>query len=333
MKKIYKLLSMALGLTLLFSCFAGCINNPANVSAAELSYVSMRINPEIELVVDKDGIVVGVNAINEDGETVLSELDLVGMTVEEAGQSFTEMATTLGFIDVDNENVVYILAKGKNKRFNEKIEDKITEKINDFFDRKGIFGKVSLEEIEKFETLATEWNVSVEEAIVINRVLELYPEMTVEEVTALSFREKLDLIKDNSSKNDITVDLRKEYKEKVEELKEKYANMFALRKELEELELKLADTTLSEDDLLALQAEYDAKKAEYLELKEAYHNEIKELKETYREKVKDAKEQIKEKAHARRNHFSEKLEKHDHEFEKQKEERQREIKEWRKSHR
>ena len=121
MKKIYKILSVLLCLVVLTASLIGCQGNEGNnetastASADELSYVSMRINPEIELVVDADNKVVAVNAINEDGETVLAELSLVGLTVEEAGEAFTAMATELGFIDVDAlESHVYILVDGEN---------------------------------------------------------------------------------------------------------------------------------------------------------------------------------------------------------------------------
>ena len=139
MKKLCKLLSVLLCVVMACACFIGCNTDATDAKAEELSYVSMRINPEIELVVDEEGIVVAVNAINEDGETVICQLELVGMTVEEAGEAFTAMATELGFIDLNAEQAtVYILTEGENDEFVKEIEEKITEKINGFFDKKGV---------------------------------------------------------------------------------------------------------------------------------------------------------------------------------------------------
>ncbi|MBQ8374744.1 MAG: hypothetical protein IJX98_04095 [Clostridia bacterium] len=330
MKKIGKILSMALGVCLLGACLFGCDTTTA--SAEELSYISMRINPEIELVVDEEGKVIAANAINEDGETVLCELDLVGMTAEEAGEAFTATATELGFIDLESENAtVYILAEGKNEGSVKALEEKLTEKINGYFDKKGIFGKASPEVLEEYEALAEEWGVSLKEARMIDRILELYPEMTVEEILALSFEERMDLIKNDSVKNGLTADLRGEYKAAVEELKEEYAQLFELGRELKELRIRLEDETLSEEELASLQAEYDSKKAEYDTLKAQYEEAIEQLKAESRDKVVEAKNEMKEKAQGRREEFAQKLQEHENEFRQRREEIEDRIKQWRKN--
>ncbi|MGM9665332.1 MAG: hypothetical protein ACI3XX_02195, partial [Eubacteriales bacterium] len=288
------------------------------------------INPEIELVVDKDEKVVSVNAINEDGETVLCELDLVGMTVEEAGEAFTDMAAELGFIDVDSEETtVYIMGNGENEELVNSIEEKLTEKINGYFDKKGIFGKVSRESLKEYEELAREWAISERDARMVSRILELYPEMTEEEVLALSLEERIELIKDNSVKNGLPASLLGKYNSEVQVVKEEFTNMFELRKEIKELELQLEDQTLSEEELALIREEYEAKKAEYDALKEQYEASIKELKEEKLEKIEKEKEQIKEEARQRREENAEKLRDHENDFNQKREEIENSIREWR----
>lgn len=334
MKKIYKLLSMIVGFVMLCACFVGCNLGGTTADAEELSYIGMRINPEIELVVDKDGEVVAVNAINEDGETVLCELDLVGMTAEEAGEAFTAMATELGFIDVDAEEAtVYILTEGENEEVVKDLEEKITKKINGFFDKKGIFGRVSPEELQEFEALATEWNVSLKDARMISRILELYPEMMVEDILAMEFEDRIKLIKDDGIKNGLPAHLRDEYKDSVDAIKEEYAKFFELAKELKELEIELKNEDLSEEELALIQEEYDTKKAEFETLKAQFEAAIAQLKEQKREFVEDVKNGIKEKAQQRRDEFAEKLQKHRERFEQQREEIENQIKQWRDNHR
>ncbi|MBQ8686042.1 MAG: hypothetical protein IJ514_07720 [Clostridia bacterium] len=329
MKRIFKLLSMVVGFCLLCASFFGC-NSTTTASAEELSYISMRINPEIELVVDEEGEVVAVNAINEDGETVLCELELIGMTAEEAGEAFTAMATELGFIDVDGEDAtVYILVEGNDTELMEKLEEKITEKINGFFDKKGIFGKVSPEELEAYEALAAEWEVSLKDARMISRILELYPEMTVEEILALSFEERIELIKEDSVKNGMPIDLRNEYREAVDAVKEEYAELFELAKELKDLETQLQNESLSEEDRALIQEEYDTKKAEYDELKKQYEEAVAALKAEKSEKAEEIENEIKEKAKERRDEFAEKLKEHEDKLQEQKEEIEDKIKQWR----
>ena len=80
-------------------------SNEGSVTAEleDLTYVSLRINPEIELIADEDGNVVSANAVNEDGEVVLATVDLEGKSIEEAGAIFTETSNDLGYFTPDGE--------------------------------------------------------------------------------------------------------------------------------------------------------------------------------------------------------------------------------------
>lgn len=335
MKKLYKIVSLLIGCCMLLACFSSCFLFPTTTANAdELSYISMRINPEIELVVDKEGEVVAVNAINEDGETVLAELDLIGMTAEEAGEAFTAAATELGFIDVDTEEAtVYVLAEGKNEEFVKNLEEKLTEKIHGFFDKKGIFGKVAPEDLTEYEALAAEWEVSLKDAKMISRILELYPEMTVEEILELPFAERIKLIKEDSKKNGMPVQIRDEFREKVEALKEEYTKLFELGKELKDLAFKLKNKELTEEEVALLQTEYDAKKAEFDTLKAEYEAAVKALKEESCEKIEEVKNEIVEEAHKRRDEHAGKLQERDERSPKEQEDRKEQIKQWRDNHR
>lgn len=83
MKKTIQLAALLLSVCLIIPVLAACGNLSADADG--VTYVSLRINPEIELIADENGEVLAANAVNTDGETVLLETELVGMTVEEAG--------------------------------------------------------------------------------------------------------------------------------------------------------------------------------------------------------------------------------------------------------
>ena len=108
--KIISLLLVAvLGIGALASCASVDDGNTAVLDKEALTYVSLRINPEIELLADEDGNVVSANAVNEDGEVVLATVDLEGKSIEEAGAIFTETANDLGYFTPDGEkDTVYI---------------------------------------------------------------------------------------------------------------------------------------------------------------------------------------------------------------------------------
>ncbi len=332
MKKLGSFWGILLSFCMLCISLFGCATTTTSstASAEELSYVSMRINPEIELVVDEDGEVVAVNAVNEDGETVLTQIDLIGMTVEAAGEAFTATATELGFLDVNSENAtVYVLADGENEELVEQIEKKIEDKIHEFFDKKGIFGRVSKEDLQEFDTLATEWNVSKHDAKMISRILELYPEMTVEEILELSFEERLQLIKDDTVKNGLTADMREAHKEAVEALKIEYAELFTIGERIRELKVSLKNQELSEDEKAAIQAELDGLKAQYETLKAQFEEALNALKAQWKQGVAAKKEAFRQHAEERRGEFEQRIEEHKQRFEQNMQEIGEQIKKWR----
>lgn len=285
MKKTFKSLIRIVLVFILCLVLVGCGSSEAKVE--KLSYVKMRINPEIELVLNEEGNVVAVNAVNEDGATVLAEINLIGLTVEEAGALFTSMAIELGFIDVDAENaIVYIFANSSSEEEEKEIEDKICDKIEKLFKDHGINGKVEKEDIENLKEIASEWQVSLKDAEIIKRVLELYPEMTNEEILELSFKEILELIKEDAKNNGIKPEHRHEYIEDVEELKEEYKELFEIKKQIKAIEKQLKDKTLSEEDKLALEAELKELKEEMLEEQRDFLEELEERKNDKIKKVK-----------------------------------------------
>ena len=88
----------------LAACFALAACEPAEQKAT--TFVSLDINPSIELTLDKNDKVVSVRGANEDGQVLLyGEADLKGLSVEAAVEKITEWAVELGYLDEDNKVV------------------------------------------------------------------------------------------------------------------------------------------------------------------------------------------------------------------------------------
>lgn len=308
MRKLFKLLSLILLVVLINCALVGCgtLNNVSNELENEnliehkLSYVVIRINPQIELVIDAEEKVVATNAVNADGEVVLSELKLIGLSCEDAVLAITEKAIELGYIDVTaEENIVYVLAESETDEEEKGLEDKLCGKIDKFFNEKGMHGKGKLEDLEEYKSLAEEWGVSLKLAKLISRVTELYPEMNIEEILELSKKELCELVKDENHKHGIPAQIRDEYKEQVEAIKEEFSRYFELKKELKKLEKQLKDESLTEEEKASLQSDYDVKLFEYETLKAEYETKLKEIKESCKEEIDKVKDEIKEEANDR----------------------------------
>ncbi|MCL5057675.1 MAG: anti-sigma factor domain-containing protein [Actinobacteria bacterium] len=73
---------------------------------AVAAYVCLDINPSVEMALDRDSVVRGVNPLNEDGENLVAGLDLKGKDVREAVEGLIGAATDKKYILPGEENVV-----------------------------------------------------------------------------------------------------------------------------------------------------------------------------------------------------------------------------------
>lgn len=120
MRKIYGFFSACL-LCLIFLCSCG-----KEKSKEDIAYVSLDINPAIELIVDENQKVISVRGENEDGQVLLYDEDsLTGLNINQAIQKLTTLAIEYGYLDTNNQ-VVDTLVTSNNDKF----ESIILEKVN-----------------------------------------------------------------------------------------------------------------------------------------------------------------------------------------------------------
>lgn len=102
-----------------------------NVSAMSNTFVSIDINPSIELELDENEKVVKVQPLNVDAVLLLEETeDLVGKDYSSAITNIIDLAKTMGFLDENDDNQKVMINAINN---NQDIEDQINEKIENYF--------------------------------------------------------------------------------------------------------------------------------------------------------------------------------------------------------
>lgn len=125
-KKLTAVSAMLCAGVMAFS-LASC--NAGNNEAEAASFVSLDINPSIELTLDKHDKVLSVYGGNEDGQVLLyNEEELVGLDVETAVEKITSLAVRYGYLDEGNkvvETSVTSAKKGTENLLN-KINAKVT---------------------------------------------------------------------------------------------------------------------------------------------------------------------------------------------------------------
>ena len=80
-------------------------------AAAAVSTITLDINPSIELSVEM-GLVTGALAYNDDGEAIVLEADVVGMTPSDAIDAIVDALVAEGYITAEEEAAVVITVSG-----------------------------------------------------------------------------------------------------------------------------------------------------------------------------------------------------------------------------
>jgi len=336
MKKILqKTLALIFAISILGGVFYGC-DSWANT---DLSYVSIRINPELELVVNGKNSITAVNTLNEDAETLLADVSITDMPLEDGAELIVKLATEAGFIDVDSDNEVFIDVVTNEDDENpnqerltkrEQIRKKLQERINRFFDNNGIFGRVSQETLTQYLEDAQNLGVSPGKLKLIMRALDLNPDLTLDDIKDKEVKEIVQLIRDNIKDEDFGYTVRQEYKAARQQLKNKYAHMFELQNQIKELRARLNDFDGTDLEKELLEQELNTKVEEHKTLKKQYEQEKSQLKERFKAQAKEVKETKKRELEQRKEQFKNKLEQRKQEFEKNKEQIKEQINNWRK---
>jgi chromosome segregation ATPase len=319
MKKMFmKLIIGALSLAMAFTVLSGC---DAFLGGGEQnSYVSLSINPAVEFIVDENNTVTAVNCVNEDAEILLSGTDLTGENIFDATETFVDLATDAGYIDVESsDNEVTLDVISGDSKIENKIKDRIRQRINKFFENNGIFGRVSEETLAEFGEEVNALDIPLGHKKMILRALQEDPTLDINTLKDMPLKDIIALFKDkvkdgldsglrqqfNEQKRQLQEQFRQEvilmHQQAIAEINARYANMFELEAQIGTLNEQIAAFEGTDEDLAALQSQLASLTAEYNTLKAAYDAEIQaaneafeQMREQYREKKENLEEQIRQ---------------------------------------
>ena len=235
MKKL--LLSLVIAFGLIF--MAGCTLTPNSTNKSTeakeaVSCISLDINPEIEIMIDEDDVVVEVYANNDDAKVLLlGEVSLEGKTLEEVLEILTELCVKAGYLDENNKvidfTVTSTVSEEKVKELKEKVDSKIKAKAEKLgfeikLTNKGVFSLIRQLEKLKEENPDNQLiqDLSVEKFRLILSAQSSDPTLTLEVAVTLNEKELIDLIV--AARDEVYNVATDEFNKKVEEAKNEYHN-------------------------------------------------------------------------------------------------------------
>ena len=171
------------------------VNNPA--AEQKLSYITIDINPSIELAVDEKDIVVEAITLNEDADVIYSDLDLTGKSVDEATEIIVDTAIETGYIaETSDTNSVNVTSYSENETKRDRLNKKIIDKLNAHFETRKIYALVVQNGLDdELKTKADLYNISYGKMLLVNRAITLNSSLKESDLALLSVKEIQEKIK------------------------------------------------------------------------------------------------------------------------------------------
>jgi hypothetical protein len=161
------------------------------------SYVAVDINPSIILTTNPWEKVVEVEALNEDAETLLVNLELIGLQVDEAVELIIAEATEMGYIDLLAEGEVAMVTAYNRDKVDEKLSEKIRDRVQDRLEKREMaVNVVGHEAVAEQKELANELGVTLGKVLFVQKMMEKYPELGGDELYTMSIKDIMIKIKD-----------------------------------------------------------------------------------------------------------------------------------------
>lgn len=143
------LIAAAAAFVMLFGVFAGMLAYMGNNAVA--SVVSIDVNPSVEIKLNRKDVVVEIKALNEDGQKIIGNMDLVGTDVEVALNALIGSMITGGYID-DLANSVLVSVDNGNADKNAVLRQKLNAIISGLITTDNASGAVIALQVDKNNT-------------------------------------------------------------------------------------------------------------------------------------------------------------------------------------
>lgn len=161
------------------------------VNRAVAATVSLDVNPSVELTVNRKNRVLNVNANNEDGKTIVGDMDLSGSDLEVAVNAIVGSMVRKGYLN-ELSNSVLVSVDSKDAAVGTALQEKLAQEISVLLEGDSFSGAVISQTVAKTEDLsdqAQEHHISVGKASLIRQIIDQDSRYTFEELADRSINE------------------------------------------------------------------------------------------------------------------------------------------------
>jgi len=175
-----------------------------------VAYVSMDINPSVELGVNAFDKVVSVEAYNKDGEKILEGTNLVNANVDDAVSTVILNAISEGYIKEDGLSVIEITTSTDKEKVATKLDESLKEVVDETLDNNNVEAEVETEKVPLARrSEARKLGLTSGKLDVIQKLQELDPTINIEDYKGSSVKDiqkKTKELRKSNKSDETTID-------------------------------------------------------------------------------------------------------------------------------
>lgn len=186
--------------------------------AKDYNYVQIEVNPRAEFLCDNKFNVVSVYPLNQDARIVLSDLDLIGLDIEEATTTFIDECAKAGYIDVngiDNSTNITVI-----DGITQRLDVHVTQSVYKYFQSNEIMSAVTetYEDRSMFDEKKKQKVNCSNKLKLIQTLTEQDQNLSIDKLRKLSEVELVDIV-EKHHKNTPFIPTEEELEEKTQRIK------------------------------------------------------------------------------------------------------------------
>ena len=137
------------------------------------SVIDFDVNPSVEIKTNKKEEIVEVNALNDEGKTILQDMDVEDVDLDVAVNALIGSMLKNGYIS-EAQNSILVSVKNDDEAKAKNLEEKISKDIDELLKAQNIQGSILSQmynDDDEIEKLAKQYNISEGKAELINRII------------------------------------------------------------------------------------------------------------------------------------------------------------------
>lgn len=165
------------------------------------SIVDFDVNPSIEIVLDKENKVIRMDAINDEGEEVLEDIDYKNREVDQVVYQMLDAMIAQGYLSKEKlENHILLSVEHPDHEQAEELRIRLNSAVSKYLEEKGIEAQVTDQEMvedDEEEEIAEEYGISLGKLTLIRKVMKEHKNLKIDDLADLSLQELTQLLDDS----------------------------------------------------------------------------------------------------------------------------------------